>query len=65
LFQHLEGPSMVIITSFGEIMLLKLRCGGSIGLHPMCLLLTVVLLMVVLLHHLLLVRAHRLFPHLC
>ncbi len=55
----------MIITSFGEIMLLKLRSGGNIGLHPMYLLLTVVLLVVVLLHCLLLVRAHRLFPHLC
>ncbi len=27
--------------SFREIMLLRLRRGGSIGLHPMCLLLTV------------------------
>jgi hypothetical protein len=45
----------MIIMSFGEITLLKLRHGGSIGLHPMCLLLTVVLLMVVLLCHLLLV----------
>jgi hypothetical protein len=52
----------MIIMSFGEIMLLRLRSGGSIGLHPMYLLLTVVLLVVVLLHRLLLVRAHRLFP---
>jgi len=41
--------------SFEEIMLLRLRHGGSIGLHPMCLLLTVVLLVVVLLRRLLLV----------
>jgi hypothetical protein len=41
--------------SFGEIMLLKLRSGGSIGLHPMYLLLTVVLLMMVLFHRLLLI----------
>jgi hypothetical protein len=54
----------MIIMSFEKIMLLRLRSGGSIGLHPMYLLLTVVLLMVVLLHRLLLVRAHRLFPHL-
>jgi hypothetical protein len=51
--------------SFGEIMLMRLRRGGSIGLDPMCLLFTVVLLVVVLLHYLLLVRAHMLFPHLC
>jgi hypothetical protein len=54
----------MIIMSFREIMLLRLRSGSSIGLHPMYLLLTMVLLVVVLLHHLLLVRAHRLFPHL-
>jgi hypothetical protein len=54
----------MIIMSFGEIMMLRLKRGGSIGLHPMCLLFTVVLLVVVLLHCLLLVRAHRLFPHL-
>jgi len=41
--------------SFGEIMLLKLNSGSSIGLYPMYLLLTVVLLVVVLLHCLLLV----------
>jgi hypothetical protein len=54
----------MIIMNFEEIMLLRLRSGGNIGLHPMYLLLTVVLLVVVLLHRLLLVRAHRLFPHL-
>jgi hypothetical protein len=55
----------MIIMSFGAIMLLRLRSGGNIGLHPMYLLLTVVLLVVVLLHCLLLIRTHRLFPHLC
>ncbi len=54
----------MIIMSFGEIMLLRLRSGGNIGLHPIYLLLTVVLLVVVLLCHLLLVWAHMLFPHL-
>jgi hypothetical protein len=54
----------MIIMSFGEIMLLRLRRGRNIGLHPMCLLLTVVLVVVVLLHRLLLIQAHRLFPHL-
>ncbi len=53
----------MIIMSFEKIMLLRLKSGGSIGLHPMYLLLMVVLLVVVLLHCLLLVRAHRLFPH--
>jgi hypothetical protein len=37
--------------SFRKIMLLRLRNGSSIGLHPMYLLLMVVLLVVVLLHH--------------
>jgi hypothetical protein len=41
--------------SFGEIMLLRLKSGGNIDLHPMYLLFTVVLLVVVLLHYLLLV----------
>ncbi len=54
----------MIIMSFEKIMLLRLKSGGSIGLHPMYLLLTVVLLVVVLLHRLFLVWAHRLFPHL-
>ncbi len=54
----------MIIMNFGKIMLLRLRSRGNIGLHPMYLLLMVVLLVVVLLHRLLLVQAHRLFPHL-
>jgi len=58
------GGIIMIIMSFGEIMLLKLKNGSNIGLHPMYLLLTVVLLVVVLLHRLLLVQAHKLFPHL-
>ncbi len=45
----------MIIMSFGEIVLLRLRSGGNISFHPMYVLLMVVLLMVVLLHHLLLV----------
>ncbi len=45
----------MIIMNFGEIMLLRLKHGSNIGLHPMCLLFTVVLLAVVLLRHLLLV----------
>jgi len=64
LFQHLEGPLMDDYHEFRRDHALKLRSEGSIGLHPMYLLLTVVLLMVVLLHRLLLVRAHT-FPHLC
>jgi len=64
LFQHLEGPPMDDYHGLEEIMLLRLRSAGSIGLHPMYLLLMVVLLVVVLLHRLLLVRAHMLFPHL-
>jgi hypothetical protein len=55
LFQHLEGPSMDDYHEFRRIMLQRLKSGGSIGLHPMNLLLTMVLLMVVLLHCLLLV----------
>jgi hypothetical protein len=53
-----------IIMSFEKIMLLRLRSGSSIGLHPMYLLLTMVLLVVVLLHCLILIRAHKLSPHL-
>ncbi len=64
LFQHLEGPSMDDYHEFWRDHATEIESGSSIGLHPMYLLFTVVLLVVVLLHHLLLVRAHRLFPHL-
>ncbi len=64
LFQHLEGLPMDDYHEFRRDHAVEIQAWRHIGLHPMCLLLMVVLLVVVLLRYLLLIRTHRLFPHL-